>query len=61
MSKIENLRNLSHQYQRIANGLHQKIHDELRVLDPDHDDSSCWCCCLDCEDLNKHDCPGRVG
>lgn len=26
----------------------QRLHDERRARDPDHDRVSCWCCCLDC-------------
>lgn len=26
----------------------QAIHDARRAADPDHDQSSCWCCCIDC-------------
>lgn len=29
----------------------QRIHEE-RMNDPDHEQwSSCWCCCIDCDDL----------
>lgn len=27
----------------------QQIHDLARGSDPKHDDSSCWCCCWDCD------------
>jgi hypothetical protein len=28
----------------------QALHDQLRAENPDdHDQVSCWCCCLDCD------------
>lgn len=29
----------------------QQAHDFRLLLDPNHDQSSCWCCCWDCLDL----------
>lgn len=27
----------------------QSIHDEAREADPEHDQVTCWCCCIDCD------------
>lgn len=27
----------------------QEIHDLARASDPSHDQSSCFCCCMDCD------------
>lgn len=32
--------------------LAQAEHDRRLAADPDHDRSSCVCCCFDCEDLD---------
>jgi len=31
----------------------EQIHLLAMGTDPDHDQSSCWCCCMDCEELHE--------
>lgn len=38
-------------------GGRQQAHLARRTRDGEHDRSSCWCCCLDCEDLQPQPCP----
>jgi hypothetical protein len=31
----------------------QEIHEQLQDDNPQHDRSSCVCCCADCDELNE--------
>lgn len=33
----------------------QAQHEKAQAEHPDHDRSSCWCCCVDCPDLEHRD------
>lgn len=30
----------------------QSLHEHRMATEPDHDVSSCWCCCLDCPEVD---------